>query len=539
ANCHDFTVTSNRNPSLDLSPLYCYGDFRLHTPINFISSLEMCGNQANQIIYTNSNLMSRINIVCEGTVRLTSDLNIRIDYFDIIKGTFKTDNYAINSEGYISMYDQIFKPIADFGKSTITIGGSSFPYRQPFWSDRSGTILGDSSTIVLKALTTGLEIQNGNSKLGHVITDHINGIGQIYTYGNNSARKISMFGNGSFESNIPFIYTGSLTVDSLLLSAGKTYTFQQKDTIFINKYLKAKGNNCLAISLLSSVSGSKTTFSMPANAILETGFIQIRDNAGIGRPSFDAGPFSSNVNNSNLNWLFPTPNPLTDRGFLGPDRFLCTSSPNIILDAFNSTTSEKYLWSNNSTASKLTVTQPGSYHVTVTFGNSCIIKDTVIIYSAAVIDNILPRDTVFCSAQDYIIRANVNNPSASFLWNNSSTTQNITINSAGKYFVNVNLDGCDFSDTIKIDYILLQNINLGKDTVGCVGDTINLSVNVLGANITWQDGIKLSKRPATTSGIYWVEVNQASCKVRDSINIGFNPLPVFNLGRDTSICEGD
>ena len=86
------------------------------------------------------------------------------------------------------------------------------------------------------------------------------------------------------------------------------------------------------------------------------------------------------------------------------------------------------------------------------------------------------------------------------------------------------------------------NINLGPDTTVCTATSLLLNSSAAGSSNTflWQDGSTNPTFLATTAGLYWVEArNAAGCVKRDSINVAFKSLPVFNLGADAPICAGD
>lgn len=85
------------------------------------------------------------------------------------------------------------------------------------------------------------------------------------------------------------------------------------------------------------------------------------------------------------------------------------------------------------------------------------------------------------------------------------------------------------------------NLNLGPDTLVCGGSSVLLNSSGTGSTNTflWQDGSTNPTFLATSAGLYWVEArNAAGCVKRDSINVSFKPIPVFNLGPDASICSG-
>jgi len=104
-----------------------------------------------------------------------------------------------------------------------------------------------------------------------------------------------------------------------------------------------------------------------------------------------------------------------------------------------------YLWSNNSTNQAIVVNNAGNYFVTVTYPTGCTaISNTVTIASATgqfyfTINT--PGNDSLCQPNGQVILDAGN--FASFNWNTGATTQQITVDSLGVYYVNVtDSNGC-------------------------------------------------------------------------------------------------
>lgn len=129
--------------------------------------------------------------------------------------------------------------------------------------------------------------------------------------------------------------------------------------------------------------------------------------------------------------------------------------------------------------------------------------------------------------------------------NNTSTLNNPShiFSAAGTYNVMlIKFTNCG-PDTLKRQVITNGlAVNLGNDTTVCGGTSLLLSAASSGAtnNFLWQDGSTNPTLMVTATGQYWVQVSNAQgCIKKDTINISFKALPVFNLGADQSICAGD
>lgn len=82
-------------------------------------------------------------------------------------------------------------------------------------------------------------------------------------------------------------------------------------------------------------------------------------------------------------------------------------------------------------------------------------------------------------------------------------------------------------------------IDLGPDTVICPGENMMLHATTPGATYEWQDGSTDSLFNVTGPGVYWVEVTVNGCSMTDIINITTRTVIDFDIGSDTTLCEGD
>ncbi len=203
---------------------------------------------------------------------------------------------------------------------------------------------------------------------------------------------------------------------------------------------------------------------------------------------------------------------------LGNDTTVCISGSGHVLRATISG-AQSYQWQDGSTADTLKVTATGQYSVIINFG-SCTIYDTVNISGyPAPLEEI--KDTSICPGQTIVL------PSGKI------------ITSAGMYADTVKYAaGCD-SLIKKLTVNIYPKPNLGNDTTVCLAQAAYL-LNATVAGVTaylWQDGSASATFNATTSGLYWVQVNYGNCSARDSVTIGVYPQPVTTM-LDTAICQG-
>lgn len=220
-----------------------------------------------------------------------------------------------------------------------------------------------------------------------------------------------------------------------------------------------------------------------------------------------------------------------DSVYLGNDTALCQGST-LLLNA--TTPNATYLWQDNSTNATFNVNQPGLYWVEVTAG-SCISSDTILItYNPLPLVNI-GNDTTLCAGTNLTLNATTTN--ASYFWQNNSINPTLTVNQTGTYWVGVTVNNCTSIDSIQVNF-LLGNLNLGNDTVLCTGSALMLNATTANASYLWQDNSTNPTFLVNQSGLYWVEVSQNNCIIKDSIQVDFLELLNLNIGNDTSLCIG-
>lgn len=148
----------------------------------------------------------------------------------------------------------------------------------------------------------------------------------------------------------------------------------------------------------------------------------------------------------------------------------------------------------------------------------------------------LGKDTTLCPGQQYLLNANT--PGATYYWQDGSTQSTFTLCRSGIYWVKLVTSACHLIDSITINYYTTPNINLGKDTSLCDGQTLILHATTPGANYLWQDNSTDSIFTVTQKGTYHVEVSTSKCRQSDTIMVSYSPYPAVNLGNDTTLCSG-
>lgn len=220
---------------------------------------------------------------------------------------------------------------------------------------------------------------------------------------------------------------------------------------------------------------------------------------------------------------------------LGGDRTLCTGE-RIELDATNFDAS--YSWSTGSTNPIISVSEAGTYEVTVTDECGTTIQSVTIDYrDAPEVD--LGEDRQICSGESFVL--NVETEGATYLWQNGSTEPTFEVVQAGNYAVSVTTSCGTVSDELSLDYLPALSLNLGEDQSLCDENSVVLDAQSTDETATylWQDGSTNPTFISIESGTYAVTVTNSCESVSDEVNITFGEGISFNLGDDQQLCEGE
>lgn len=212
---------------------------------------------------------------------------------------------------------------------------------------------------------------------------------------------------------------------------------------------------------------------------------------------------------------------------LGPDATICQGA-SVLFNAGNP--GATYLWNNSTTNQTLNASTSGTYWVQVTNGG-CSDSDTVSLNVIALAVN-LGNDQVLCQAPSFVLDAG--NPSATYLWSDNSTSQQLNVSAVGTYWVEVTQGVCSVSDTINVS-VNVPTLNFGPDISSCAS-SVTLDAQNSGSSYEWQDGSTNQTFTASADGTYWAEVtNPFGCSASDTINLSFGSINV-DLGNDTMLC---
>ncbi len=213
------------------------------------------------------------------------------------------------------------------------------------------------------------------------------------------------------------------------------------------------------------------------------------------------------------------------------DTILCTGDSIILNPQVQSAT---YTWQDGSADTSYLVTSGGIYSLSVS--NICGSDEDSIEVTELVPRTIdLGDDTTLCQGESVLL--SVDGRLSSIEWSDFSTDTFLVASNQGTYWV-TSIDSCGtYSDTFQLGIIPASLISIGPDTILCAGDQLELEVFDSSMVYRWSDNSTDSKFTVDLPGKYWVEVGD-TCPGSDTIVVDFKPEIIFDLGADTSLCQG-
>ena len=229
---------------------------------------------------------------------------------------------------------------------------------------------------------------------------------------------------------------------------------------------------------------------------------------------------------------------------LGNDTIICGTS--LVLDALAGQTTYRWMENAADNGQTFTASTTGSneYRVEVSNSDGCISRDTInVTLNPKPVFNFSPSDTVFACSSSFPVNLDATTASATYGWNDASSSPTLGVNVQGDYWVIVTLNGCSDTDSVYVKESSTLSLDLGIDTTVCPGQfiTLNPVVNYSNISYTWSDGSSGTSLTTSTPGKIYLDIADAGgCAGVDTLELFNNNPLVINLGADqTALCFGD
>jgi len=192
------------------------------------------------------------------------------------------------------------------------------------------------------------------------------------------------------------------------------------------------------------------------------------------------------------------------------------------------------------TVQNVAIRDSGAYWVRALQDGVCLVTDTVQVH---LLDNPVPDlgvDTTLCIGDTVSLALQESLMDVILTWSDGSNDIELDVTDPGTYWIDASssIGNCEASDSIRVSFNDAAIPDLGIDTSFCEGNLLTLEPDISGATLEWYDGTTSGSLTISQPGNYWVEAEKDGCKAKDSIQVFETPLPIVDIGPDTTLCMG-
>lgn len=196
-----------------------------------------------------------------------------------------------------------------------------------------------------------------------------------------------------------------------------------------------------------------------------------------------------------------------------------------------------YTWSTGETSQTIAVDDGSNYGVIVYDADGCSGSANVTTIEHPNPNVMIGGSTTYCIGGFTIIDAGAGY--TSYLWNDNSTNQTLTVSTPGTYSVNV-VDpfGCQGSASVMIDESTSLHPVVTGNYAFCQGGNTVLNAGTGFATYLWSDNSTNQTLTVNTAGNYWVSVSDGQgCSGADTVAISEVLPPFAQLQPGATLCN--
>ncbi len=216
----------------------------------------------------------------------------------------------------------------------------------------------------------------------------------------------------------------------------------------------------------------------------------------------------------------------TQNKFLGPDTLLF--SGDTLQLRFQGVSPDNWTWSDNSTDSILTVSQPGTYSINAQLG-ACPIADTVQVHFV----HRLPHQKL-CLPDSLQLALNSSQADSLFIQNqvySGTGSFEFKTSVSGSYALPLGYfkNGLKAEDTLVLQATKVPVPYLGPDSLYCLNESLSISIDTAVYHaFRWENGDSLNaSRTIQQSGTYTVQASVDQCTASDTLQVYFIDCRVY------------
>jgi PKD-like domain/Secretion system C-terminal sorting domain/Fibronectin type III domain len=206
---------------------------------------------------------------------------------------------------------------------------------------------------------------------------------------------------------------------------------------------------------------------------------------------------------------------------------ICPSS-SVILDAGSGY--DSYQWTTGANTQTISVSYASTFGVKVTNINGCAATANVTTTVSPVPTPVITGTLLICPGSSTTLDAG--SGFSSYLWSNGSTSQTISVNTAGSFSVTVtNASGCNRTSNVGTSFLVAPSPTISGNSSFCPGSSIALIANPGYTNYVWSNGSNVATTNVNSIGTYIVTVtasNGCTGSASKAISQATPPTPVIS-----------
>ncbi|MCB0547620.1 MAG: gliding motility-associated C-terminal domain-containing protein [Phaeodactylibacter sp.] len=197
-----------------------------------------------------------------------------------------------------------------------------------------------------------------------------------------------------------------------------------------------------------------------------------------------------------------------------------------------------YAWMNNDTTRELTVTQPGTYTVTVTDASGCLGEGAFEVDEIPTPAPVINGELLFCPEGSTELTGS--SGFTSYLWSNGETAAFTVVDLPGNYELTVTDSyGCAGSTMVQAAHFATSPPAITGDLNYCPGESTSLNAESGFTSYIWSDGSVSPNIAVNANGTYGLTVTDTNgCQTAAAVSVEAYPVAPPQITGDAAFCAG-
>ena len=210
----------------------------------------------------------------------------------------------------------------------------------------------------------------------------------------------------------------------------------------------------------------------------------------------------------------------------------CSSSPQTLTVPTGYTA---YSWSTGGQSNQITVSQSGTYSVTV-YDSDCSTTVDIDVTIGDITEPTIVQTGSNCLGD--VMTLEVVESFDTYSWTTGSATSSTNVTTEGTYFLTVSQGDCEVTTSYFADFYSAPTPTISTTGSSCTGEIQTISIDNIFDNVIWSTTEESNSISVSTAGIYSVSATLQGCPTSNQIEVFFNEVPNPQITITGDNCEG-